>query len=326
MERWKSPTVEQKRDLGARIWQDFLGERVCEVVTEEGIDTLLPLLLTEDPARAFWTQVPVDTVVSEAEGLRTSGLKLRDLLGPDAVAHLETHVTQGGRPNRKLIEQMMDQPYVRQALKNLVQRGIQQFLQGLRPNLGARKVPGGRVLGTIGRGLAHRAERAARAGKSLVEGVGGGLYKQLEEQLQPFLSGFMNRSVQTLSEVLFEGEEQARLAKEARLHVLRVLLDAPLSSLLPPPSPDQVRRQLTLAGHVAAHQVREEGHRERIERVVRAVYAQWADREIREVLMAFGLATDPPVELQEALGQLAYRVLARPSTLAFLEQELGAVW
>ncbi len=326
MERWQHPTAEQKQELGALIWRDLLKGPVRALVTQEGLDSVLPLLLTEQAARAVWAHLPKEAILSEAEGIHASDVKVRDLLGPDAVAHLKKMGGKGGRPNRKLIEQMMDQPYIRQALRNLVQRSIQQFLQQFRPGAVGRKVPGGRVLGTIGRGIAHRAERAAKAGKSLVEGVGGTLYRQLEEQLQPFLAGFMNRSVQILGEVLFEGEEQARLARDARLHVLEVLLDAPVSSLFPPPSAEQLDDQVQLAAHVAAHLMGVEQHRERVERLVRAVYGLWADRTVQELLEAFDLPVAPPGPVLEAIGEVAYTVLTGPSAQTFLEQELEAIW
>ncbi len=324
-ERWQQPSPAQLQALGTALWDDLLQRPVKDLVTRPGLDAVLPLLLTEQAAQAVWRQVPREVLLEEARAVHASDLKVRDFLGEEAVAHLKATAGQGHKPNRQLIEKMLDQPYFKSALKNLVQQSIQQFLQQFRPGAGA-KVPGGRVLGSVGRSIAHRAGRAAKAGKTLVEGIGGGIYRQLEEQLQPFLAGFMNRSVQTLGQVLFEGEEQARLAQEARLHVLEVILDAPISAVMPPPSEARFEQQLTLAQHVAAHLVRTDEHRARIQRVVHAIYQQWADKTIEEVLNAYALPVEPQTPLLEALGQLAFTLLTGEAVQRFLEQEVEGVW
>jgi len=182
------------------------------------------------------------------------------------------------------------------------------------------------VLGTIGRGLANRAEKAAQIGKTFMEGVGGGLYRQVEEQLQPFLAGFMNRSVQTLTEGLFEGEEAKQAAEEARRNVIETLLRTPLSRLMPEPAAEGLEFHLKLNEAIAAHVTGLAGYRESIHQLTRTQLERGQKKTLRTVLTDLKLSLEPPDAFLETLGGMQMQTLSRPESLAFLQEELKAVW
>jgi hypothetical protein len=324
--RWQNPSAEQKQALGALWWQALLDSTVAEAIPRSSFDEAFTAVMTGEATHRLWQSLPREVILSDLHRLRSSGLTLGEIVGPEGARLLRDAAGGPWKPNRELTERLLDQPVLRQALRSMVQKTFQQFLSQINPLGGPSSAPGrGSVLGAIGRGIASRAEKAAQIGKTFMEGVGGGLYKQLEDQLQPFLAGFMSRSVGLLTEGIFEGE-QAKLASEARVHGLEILLGTPLDVLLPPPEKDGLERNLCINEAIAAHVMSLPGYRDSFKRLADTLYDKAAARTVREVLAKFEIPAEAQPAFLEALGQIGYHYLSRPAMKDFLKAELEAIW
>jgi len=324
-QRWQHPTQEHKLHLGGLLWQEMRTTRLGDLLPESAIDELYTALMTEAFTRALYRTLPQDRMLEDLKRVHGADITLAEVLGPEATRLLKAEAQRPWKPNRALLEELLDQPLLRQALGNMVQKAIRQFLSSVKPiGSSAREAARGSVLGTLGRGLAHRAEKAAQIGKTFMEGVGGGLYRQVEAQLQPFLAGFMSRSVQLLTEGLFEGGKSG-MGTEARVRILETILESPLHRLMPEPDPVGLARRLKIGEAVSAHLAAKSDYRDAIREVVHDLYQDVQDVPLEEHLKRLELPLEIEPGFQEALGQMAYHHLSRASTLRFLEAELEAV-
>jgi hypothetical protein len=329
-QRWQAATPEMHLAMGRRAWDGLLEVPVGELLPYPLVEETLKQVLVRHVVCAFFDRLPQENARLDIERLRASGLTLAEVLGPSACELLREGAQRPWKPNRELLEELLDQPMLRHALKNMVQKTIQQFLTQvaqLTP-LGGGGAAGsarGSVLGALGRGIANRAEKAAQIGKTFMEGMGGTVFRQVEEQLQPFLSAFMGRSVKTLTEALFEGE-QAGLASEARLRALEVLLASPMSRLLAEATPEEHGHVHQVLRAISAHLVTLPGYREAIQRIALDFHTRLSARTLKQALSDYRLPEQPDPRFLEALGQLIYGHLSRQLTADFLREELAAVW
>lgn len=330
--RWQSPSPEQQEALGRRLWAEMLASHIGELVPRETFLITYSTLMSRSVARYLWQTLPREQILADAETLRASGQTLGDILGPETCALLREGAERPWKPNRELTEKLLDQPLLRNALKTMVQKSFQQFL-GQISTLGDKGGTGssgqaarGSVLGALGRSFANRAEKAVQIGKTFMEGMGGTLFHQLEDQIQPFLTGFMQRSVKLLTESLFSGEGQAELAQQTRLQMLEVLLATEVRVLLPEPESGDLDHTLSVLEALSARLTGLEGWQDALRTYLLAFYDALADQPLETFMRRNRLNLDADPAAYQALGQLGYHMLNRPSVLGFLEEELQAVW
>lgn len=331
-QRWENPSPAQQEALGRMLWSDMLASHVGELLPRESFLQLYSTLMSKTLARYFWQLLPRESLERDLGRLRDSGQTLGELLGPETCSLLREAAERPFQPNRELVEQLLDQPLLRQALKSMVQKTIQQFLsqissvatQGGGGGVGSGSARGS-IVGVLGRSIAQRAEKAVQIGKTFVEGVGGTLFHQLEDQLHPFLSGFMQRSVKQLTEGLFSGEHQQELAQETRRSMLEVLLRTDLHVLMAEPTPEDVDRTLQGFEAFCARVTGMEPWQVALRGYLLTIYDALADQTLQSFMKRNRLSLDATPEVYQALGQLAYHYLTRPSIQTFLTAELQAV-
>ncbi|MFM7203576.1 MAG: hypothetical protein ACKO6N_22565 [Myxococcota bacterium] len=330
-QRWEQPTPAQQETLGRALWSDMLASPLGELLPRETFLQLYSSLMSKTLARYIWQLLPRDLIERDLGRLRDSGQTLGELLGPETCSLLREGAERPFQPNRELVEQLLDQPLLRQALKSMVQKTIQQFLSQI--SSAATQGGGGSgtgsargsIVGVLGRSIAQRAEKAVQIGKTFVEGVGGTLFHQLEDQLHPFLSGFMQRSVKQLTEGLFSGEHQQELAQETRRSMLEVLLRTDLHVLMPEPTAEDVDRTLQGLEAFCARVTGLEPWQQALQTYLLTVYEVLAEQSLQSFMKRNRLSLDATPEVYQALGRLGYHYLTGAHFQSFLTAELQAV-
>lgn len=325
--RWQAPTPAQQEALGHQLWADMLSAPLGELVPQPIFLEAYHKLMSRHLVRTIWQLIPRDLLLADIERLRASGQTLGDVLGPEVCSLLREGAEQPWKPNRELTEQLLDQPLLRQALKSMVQQILQQFLSSL-SNFGQDKsgqAARGSVFGALSRSIANRASTAVQIGKTFVEGVGGSLFSQLEDQIQPFLSGYMSRSVKLLTDGLFNAENSSELARETRLRVLEILFQMELGTLLTEPTPEDLDRVLMGVEALTARVTGMEAWQKALESYLLVVYRQLEPQTLQTFLQRNRISIDAEPAVYQALGALGYQALVRPGFQAFLLAELAAV-
>lgn len=325
--RWQAPSAAQQEALGRQLWTDMLQAPIGELLPLPVFLEAYHKLMTRHLVRTLWQLVPREQLLNDIERLRASGQCLEEILGPEVCSLLREGAEQPWKPNRELTERLLDQPLLRQALKNMVQQILQQFLSSL-SSFGQDKsgqAARGSVLGALSRSIASRASTAVQIGKTFVEGVGGTLLTQLEDQIQPFLSGYMSRSVKLLTDGLFNAENSSELARETRLRILDIILQMDLGGLLTEPTPEDLDRVLTILEAACSRLSANEAWQQTLEAYLVHVYDQLKDQSLRTFMQRNRVSTDASTEVFQSLGELGYRAISRPGFQSFLQAELAAV-
>lgn len=327
--RWAAPDPQRDRALGLALWTDLMAAPLGEVFPEEAIAPVVALVVAEPVARELWPHVPRQWVEGDLERLRASGQSLGELIGEEGAERLRRLVARPSDVNPELVRRMLDQPILRQALRETLQSGLQQFITELGQSLpfGRAEVgpTGGMargMLGELGRGLARRAADTARIGKTWAEGLG--LNRAFEDQIQPFVAAWAQRAMTHLMDGLFSGD-RAELAAEARVNALDILLDTSLDELIPEPDLSLIDLRLRAAEAVLGHLATADGEAEAITALVRGWRASFAKGTAGELADRLALPRVPEDALLEVIGRAAHRALARDGLAAWLEGEIRAV-
>lgn len=326
--RWQNPSPSQQTAFGAMLWDGMLDQPIGVLLPAEAFSQIFLAIMNRMLVRTLWQLIPRDPVCADLQRLRLSGKTLADILGPETIAMLREQASLPVTPNRELVERLLDQPLLRQALRSLLTTSIKQFLSSvgqLAPQ-GGPSAARGSFIGALGRSVAQRAEKAVQIGKTFVEGVGSTLFHQVEDQLQPFLAGYMSKAVHLLVDGLFAGEQQQTLGIEARQQILEILLATDLKVLMSEPEAGQVERGLMGMEAFCARLTGLEPWQQALESYLLEVHRALQTQTLRQLMQRHRMKVEGEPAAIQALGALGYHLLSRPPVLAFLEAELQAVW
>lgn len=326
--RWQAPSQEQQDALGHLLWEGMLEQPLGQLIPRDAFREIFLALMNRALVRTLWQLVPRETLLHDLKRLRTSEKTLSELLGPETCGILREQAALPVTPNRELVERLLDQPLLRQALRSLLTTSIKQFLgqvSQFAPQGGASSARGS-IIGALGRSVAQRAEKAVQIGKTFVEGMGSSLFHQVEDQLQPFLAGYMSRAVHLLVDGLFAGEQQQNLGIEARQQILEILLTTDLKVLMSEPEAEPVERGLMGLEAFCARLTGLEPWQKALESYLLASFDALEGQTLRQIMQRHRMKVEGEPVAIRALGALGYRLLSRPPVLDFLEAELAAVW
>lgn len=331
-ERWASPDEASHMRLGQALWGDLLITPIGEVVPEGLVSPMVARVIGEGVAREFWGRISRQGIEEEILRMKASGWTLMDVVGEEGAERLRREAQRPNEPNRELITRLLDQPLLRQALKETLQTGLQQFLSQLGESLpfGKSQVgpSGGMARGVIGevgrgfgRGFARKVKATAAIGKTWMEGMGVG--QAFEDQIQPFLASYANKAVAGLTENLMSGD-RSELAAEARVNILETLLETPLDELLPEPDLSRIDLRLRTISAIAGHVAEAVVDQPHVAASVEAWLKGLRSETFGEAMERLGVETEAEEALLLALGQVGHGALSRPGFLGWLEEEMKA--
>lgn len=327
--RWSSPDEGQRQALGAALWADLMATPVRSLAPDPVLEAVVLRVTEEAVIREIHRLIDRGLVEGELVKLRDSGEVLLDLVGEEGAQRLRRLVVRPPELDRELMQRLLDQPLLRQALRETLAATLTSFFEQLGDVLPFNKATVGPtggmargVLGELGRGLAKKAVDTARIGKTWAEGLGVG--RAFEEQIQPFLASYAQRAMRGLLDNLFSGE-RAELAAEARLNVLETLLESPLSELLPAPDLAVIDLRIRAGEAVWVHAAQREGQRETLVAFLRSGRDKLGEGTVGALFTRLGLSLEAEPALLEVLGKIGHEALARPAFRAWLAAEIASV-
>jgi hypothetical protein len=231
LERLRDPSGEALFELARLVVEESTATPLRELATPRWIAsqiaTALEAITQGDVARGW-----VDRKIEEGRARwKTEDRPVRTYMVPEAEDPLRTLLSRGWSPDEALTFRVIDQPAMRNLVREVLEDTLTRFQQKLRAldkgslgGLGVRAARRGK--GLLG-GMAHNLG-------GLTENLVGAVTEEFEHQIQARVKEFVSTSTgEALRSIArhVSDPQYARAFGELRLSVLDVLLDTPIREL-----------------------------------------------------------------------------------------------